>query len=263
MAFGEVGHPIDRVEVAGVDLAGVRDHDRRAAVQGSEACLERLEVDPAGRVASQPADVAGADSEHRQRLHGGGVDVAAGEHRDLRRVRQTVLGGALPKLLAAPVASRGEADEVRHCAAGDQDSAELRRKREQVAEPVQADRFEAAGERRGGPNPGVLVERGGQPVSGQGAGGGAADDEMEEAWPGGARCVLAAQPGQVRDRCGGARALLGERAAQLHHRLLAAWRLNRVAVELGQEGARLGRGELERLFQLGSSFSRVTHRLAC
>ena len=46
IALGEVGHPLDRIEVAGVHLARVADHDRGRAVEPGSALLERLDVEP-------------------------------------------------------------------------------------------------------------------------------------------------------------------------------------------------------------------------
>ena len=51
--LGQVRHRRDRVEVAGVHLAGGRRHDRRRAVELAERRLERLEVEPPDAVAAR------------------------------------------------------------------------------------------------------------------------------------------------------------------------------------------------------------------
>jgi hypothetical protein len=76
----EVGHPLDRVEVARVDLTGVRDDDRRA-VELPQPGLQALCVKPSRRVASEALDVALAHAEHADRLYRARVDVAAREDR--------------------------------------------------------------------------------------------------------------------------------------------------------------------------------------
>ena len=47
MLVRQVGHRVDRVEIAGVHLAGVRDDDRRRSVQPGQAPLERIQVEAA------------------------------------------------------------------------------------------------------------------------------------------------------------------------------------------------------------------------
>ncbi len=263
MLLGQVRHLVDRVEVARVHLAGVGDDDRGVALQLGEAALQRVEVEAARRVPGQLAHVGGADPEHRQRLGRARVDVPAREDRDLRGARQSRARDALPTSLPAPVAGDRQAGEVGHRASGHQDAAELGRQLEQVAQPIDADALEAAGERRGHPGAGVLVEGRGQPVGGEGRGRRAADHEVKEAGAGRSGRRLVAESSQVADRRERSSAVLGQSAAELRDRLLAAARLHRVAIQLGEEGASLRGGEVQRPLELRAPFPGVSHRPAC
>ena len=82
--LGELGHVGERIEVAGVHLAGAADHDRGRAVELAQRRLHRLEVDPADVVARQLRTASPADPEHAERLDVARVGVAAAEHRDRR-----------------------------------------------------------------------------------------------------------------------------------------------------------------------------------
>ena len=103
--LGQVGHLVDRVEVARVHLAGVGDDDRGVAPQLGEAALQCVEVEAARRVPGQLAHVVGADPEHRQRLDRARVDVPAREDRDLRGARQSRAARCAAHV--APRTSRG------------------------------------------------------------------------------------------------------------------------------------------------------------
>src|SRR5439155_23578486 len=78
----QVRHRGDRIEIAGVHLAGASDHDRRGAVQRHQRGLERLDVEAADAVASEPVHLRAADTEHPERLPLAPVDLAAAEHGD-------------------------------------------------------------------------------------------------------------------------------------------------------------------------------------
>ena len=230
-----VGHLVDRVEVAGVHPAGIGDDYRGVAAQLGQSPLQSFDVHAAGRVASQLPHIAGPDPEHRQRLDGARVDVAAREDGDLRHARQPRSGDVLAVPLAAPVAGDRQAGEVGHRASGDQHAAKLAGQLEEVSQPVDADRLQAACQRGSRPRAGVLIERGSQPVGGDGRRRRAADHVVEEAGASRSRRRLAAEPSQVADRGQRAGALLGEGAAELRYRPFAAARLHLVAIQPGEE----------------------------
>ena len=66
--FGELGHVVQRVEVAGVHLAGAADHDRGRAVELAERGLHRDEVDPSDVVAGELPHAAAPDAQHPSAL---------------------------------------------------------------------------------------------------------------------------------------------------------------------------------------------------
>ena len=57
VALGQIGHRRDRIEVAGVHLAGVGHDDRRRPVERIQLSFERGQVQAAHGVGGQPADV--------------------------------------------------------------------------------------------------------------------------------------------------------------------------------------------------------------
>ena len=98
--FGEVGHGVDGVEVAGVDLTGAPDDDR-GAVEPPERDVHRVEVDPSGVVAAADGDGVAAGPEDLHRLAHARVHVPAGEYRHRRQPGQPV-GGDVATVLWTP-----------------------------------------------------------------------------------------------------------------------------------------------------------------
>ena len=88
----------------------------------------------------EPSDVGAADAEHRQRLHGARVDVAAGEDRG-RRAGRRARASATSTPCRSPhqLPGRGQAGEVRHRRAGGEHAAEVGRQPEQLAQPADRD----------------------------------------------------------------------------------------------------------------------------
>jgi hypothetical protein len=65
---GKAAHVCDRVKMASVHLASVRDHDRRRASEALQLALETLEIEATRFVGAAVPDLVTADSEHRERL---------------------------------------------------------------------------------------------------------------------------------------------------------------------------------------------------
>lgn len=182
MLLGEVRHRVDRVEVAGVHLAGARDHQGGHPAERSELAVERVEVQPARRIAGELVRPPASEAEHRQHLRVARVQVPRREHRHRGKAGEPLLVhvGAVPK---RPPPPRGrERDEVRHRGSGREDPAPTRREPEQVEEPPDRDGLELRGERRAGPVAVVLVHERGEPVGAEGRRGDASGHEVEEAW---------------------------------------------------------------------------------
>ena len=97
--LGEIRKRSDRVELAGVHVAGVPDDDRRRAAEVTKRLLEGRQVDPPDRVAGERLHAAPADPEHRERLRRARVDQAAREHRHRRQTRHAVGADVAPVLL--------------------------------------------------------------------------------------------------------------------------------------------------------------------
>ena len=80
MLVREGGHLRDRVEVPGVDLARVRDHDRGRAAEALQLVLERTNVQATGLVRDAVRDPLAPDPEHRERFQRRDVDEPARQH---------------------------------------------------------------------------------------------------------------------------------------------------------------------------------------
>jgi hypothetical protein len=211
---GQLGQGVHRVEVSGVDLAGVGDDHRRSAVEGDQPLLEAFEVDPAHLVAAEHLDRVTAVPEHLQRLARRGVHVAAGEHRHPGQPGQPVPHGVGAVPLTPPLGGAAERGEVGEGGAADQRATPAFREAEQVPQPVEHDGLRLVREGRRDPGEGVLVEQPGGPVPGQRGRGGAAGDEVEEPRAGRGGGGGGADLEEALDGRGGAGAVLGQRAAE-------------------------------------------------
>jgi hypothetical protein len=182
----EVGHRVDRVEVAVVDAAGRRPHDRRLPAQGLQQAVELGKVDAARRVRHEAVHVVRAEPGHRHRFLGARMEVAAREHRHGGDPREAGALDVEPVLLACPVARGGRSGEVGHRRAGREHAAPAGGQLEEIEEPRERDLLEPRPERGGHPDAVVLVEHRGEPIGGEGRRRAAADDEVEETRAGGA-----------------------------------------------------------------------------
>ena len=178
---GQVGHRLDGVERARVHLAGVGHDDGRRSVEGDERSLQRRHVEATAAVGGETVHVAAADAQHRQRLQGAGVDIAAAEHRQRRQSGQARLLDVGAMHGRPPMTGCREGGEVGHRGARGQHATPAGRQREEVLEPVDGDGFGAGRQRRVDPREGVLVDGAGQPVGGEGGRRHAAGHEMEHA----------------------------------------------------------------------------------
>jgi hypothetical protein len=249
---GQVGQGVQRVEVARVHLARVRDDHGRGAVEPDQAPAHRLQVDPAGRVPRVHLDAVASVAEHLQRLAGARMHVAAGQHGHPGQPGQAVADGVRTESFAPPLGGAAQRGEVRERRAGDQGPAPAGRQREQLPQPVQRDGLRLVRERRGHPGHHVLVEQGGGPVRGERRRGGSAGDEVEEAGAGRGGAGRGADAQQPLDDLGGAAALVGEPAAEAGEQIRRGRVLDRPVGErvevrsggvadLGEYGARGGR----------------------
>ena len=184
VATPRLGHDgADRIEITGVELASLRDHDGRAFAgcdrarewRGQHATL-RVGLDAHDAIVSQPQEL--------QCGKNAGVGVIADQHVDRRRAEQSV-GLDVPADTAQHRTARGgETDEVRDGCAGDEPDGRLARKIEQVEQPLRGNGLGRRGGGRGFVVAGVLSPRGGQPVSRDANGVRRADHPAEEPRPG-------------------------------------------------------------------------------
>ncbi len=165
VALREVGHLLERVEVAGVHLA--RAADRRSPgrhrASRSAASIASRSTRPTSSRASFRT-VARPTPSMPSALMSLGMRVAAADHRDRRRGADTKLIDVDARTLGAPPSGAGERDEVGHRRAGREHAAHRHGQSEELLQPVDRDLFQPRGERRRHPRAGVLVEGRGEPV---------------------------------------------------------------------------------------------------
>jgi hypothetical protein len=198
---GQRDHFLQRVEITGVHVARSRDDDGGLPVKGSQRRGESGYVEASRRVARQDLRALASNAEHAQRFDHAGVEVAAREHRHRRESGEAVCVDVYPMLQSPPPARGRQADKVRCCSPCRQHRAPLSRNPKQVLEPGEADLLETRCKRRADPVVGVLVQRGRQPVGGEGRGCHPSGDVME--------ISRSRRPGSPIQRCGD----------QLRHRL--------------------------------------------
>ena len=130
------------VKRAGVDVAGLKAHDR-------------VVVEPRHPVDAHSASTIDRNADHalapqaeqRQRLEDAHVDRFADEHRDRRRSKQA-LGLDIPRLPGEErVSGRRQAGEIRLRRAGDEPRAAFRRQPQEAEHPAHGDLFELGGNR--------------------------------------------------------------------------------------------------------------------
>jgi hypothetical protein len=256
---GELADLPQRVDGAGVDVAGLRADDRRP-VPAAERLPQRSRPHAALLVGGDRNDRGRAQAEEPQRPVDGVVAPLASEHPQRRRADQPgrldVVAGAAEHL----VPGGGEGGEVRHLSAGDEADRHLGREPEQLGQPAPGDLLDHAGGGAGDVQPGVLVPGGGEPVGGQRRRQRAADHEAEEAAARRRNQSRLGGRGQRRDHLAGLDGLLRQRPAERGPQLLqaraAAHRPFGQALQVGQ---RLLERLAQRPFQSGSSTTLPPH----
>ena len=209
VAFREVGHGGEWVEVAGVHLSGARDHDGGRVTERLELALERHEVespDPVGR--ELPHGIP-PEPEHRERLRVARMHVAGAENGHPRQAAEAVHVHVDALSEAPPPPCAGQCREVRHGGAGGEDPAPRRRQTEELLQPAERDRFEMTAQRGCHPGPRVLIPGGREPVRAERRRRRATVDEVEEPRPRGVHQPAAAID-QLLQRCDGSDAVLGK-----------------------------------------------------
>jgi hypothetical protein len=250
--LGEVGELVDRIEVAGVHLARVRDEDRGRAVELAQRGGERVDVEAADLVAAEAAERRSADAEHRETLDRRSVDVAAGEDRDRREARKAALRDIHAVPLAPPLPCRGERDDVRLRRPDRHEAAPAGRQAEEVAQPRERDDLELGAERRRRPRVRALVEHRREPVRAERGWRHTADDEVVVARATGRHCALEASIEQLAERRRRTHAGVRELATERPNRRLHPGRADLPVVERLEIRSGLARDELEDLTNLGA-----------
>jgi hypothetical protein len=173
------------VTCASVDVAGLQAHDRRPRRSRRQHPPEVADVDCAIGVGRHRLDERGSEPEQTKRAVDRGVAFHAGDDAHRRRVAQAVTLDVPAHLGEHVVAGRGQPDGVGGLATGHKSDRGRGRKTEEVLEPGSGTLL---GDRRGRGQHRVeraLVPARGHDLRSARGGQGAADDEPEEARPGG------------------------------------------------------------------------------
>ena len=176
---------LERVDRAGVDVAGLGAHDRRPAPlpQGGR---ERVAAHGAVAVHRHAHDPALAEPHDAQRAQHGDVHLVAGEDAHRRRPHEPVRLDVPADLAEHVVPRRRQADRVARRGARHEADARVRGEAQEVERPAgrgPLDRHRRRGHRRAR---GDLVPARHQPVGGEAGGERPAHHEAEEARPGAA-----------------------------------------------------------------------------
>ena len=171
----DLGHGVDR---AGVDLADLSDHDRRAFAGGKQP-RQLGSAHAALIVGGHELHATAAHPEHPQRGEHRRVRLGADQDANRRGAEQAVGLDVPARVGEHAMARRGEAGEVRHLATGGEAHPRVGRQAEEVQQPLTRDLLR---DRRRGADreaAAVLVPHRRQPVGGDGGVEGATDDEAE------------------------------------------------------------------------------------
>ncbi len=179
---GDRDQLVERVECAGVDVAGLGADDDRSIDRG-ERLAEGIRSHPALVVRGDPADpiALATESEHLERGVDRDVRPFVGDDRDRRGALQSLPLDVPADASQDAVACRGERREVGHRRPGHEPDARLGRQPEQLDEPAAGDLLGDRRGRRDDVQAGVLVPGAGQPVGAERGRRAAADDEAEVA----------------------------------------------------------------------------------
>ena len=178
MAARDVGDRLERIERAGVHVAGLRADDRRC-IRGADRRRERLRTHPSLFVRSHAHQLTRTDAEHSQGANHRHVHFVADDNAQLRRILQSVGFDVPARPPEKLMSSRGERREVRHVAAGHEGNARVSGQAEQIDEPSPGDLFDDRCRRRHHKKRRVLVPGGRQPLGGHRGGQRAASHESE------------------------------------------------------------------------------------
>ena len=112
VAFGDVGQVRDRVEVTGVDLAGIADDDSRLAQLG-QLPVQCRQVDSADGIGRAYLNRIPPMAEHLKGLTGAGMHVSARENRHPPAYRCQPLSRHIDAMLLAPPVGVAHASPVK------------------------------------------------------------------------------------------------------------------------------------------------------
>ena len=200
----------ERIEGAGIDLPGLRDHHLRAA-QRPDGRLERGGQHAALIVGVDADDPLAAEADQLQRREQRGVRVGADQHMHRRRAEQPVGVGVPTGLQQRAGARGGEAGAVGDGGAGGKADAGFSGQVEDVEQPALGHFLERRGGRRGGVVAGVLAPGADQHVGSDAGRMRGAHHPGEEARPDGRHQPGRGKLGQFVDHGGGVGAGLGRR----------------------------------------------------
>ena len=257
----EVRHALERIEVAGVHLAGVAHDDRRRAIQRPQRILERSEIDATDIVTREAPDRITADPEHRERFRRARMDVAAREHRNGRQTREPARIDVDAVTLRPPASRRRKRGEVRHRRARREHAAPRRGESEQLLQPVDRDLFAARAEWRRVVRGRVLIEGRCEPVRGESCWRRPTDDPVEEPRPRGTeRPVRRAH--QLVDRDQRAVAVLRECRAERHRGGVSTGAPDEIRVDRREIALRRGGRRAQGRHDVSALEDRVGHALS-
>ena len=162
---GGVGDRRQRVEGAGVHLAGLRADDRRPVASASAS--RSASATHASLVVGGDDDRGAPSPSSRSARSTRDVHLRAGDAR-ARAARRRARRARRPSRLGEHVLPRGrERGDVRHLAAGDERERRMRRQAEQIAQPAAGDLLDDGRRRAGDVEAGVLIPRRREPVGGE------------------------------------------------------------------------------------------------
>ncbi len=173
----------DRIEGPSIDVAGLRDHDRRlfATLDGR---FESVDLHPAHAVGRYPDDAVVAQAQELQRGKDRGMGFLADDDAERRGTEQPI-GFHVPADATQQFSARGgEAGQVGHGRARDESDRRFSWQVEQVEQPIRRRLFAGRGRRRHGMAAAILAPRAGEPVGGDPDGMRGTHDPAEKSRPG-------------------------------------------------------------------------------
>ena len=123
---------LERVEDAGVQLAGLQHHDDRVAGNGGERLFQRGGGEPALLIGIEPDEIIGAEAEQAHGAFDAAMAIPAGEDPNRRRARKTAIFDDESGAFEHGVTRGGETRDMGHLASGDEGEAGALRNAEQL-----------------------------------------------------------------------------------------------------------------------------------